>query len=250
MTKAKRAERRPEKKPEYEPDDTRTHDISEPVTVTGMDIVPATNDPERLTGGAWLSLGLSVSFYLIMLAIGAKYDSDHRVASKHFQMGHSVLAAPLANVPVSASDLPLVSSVDRSAALLARAHACATLAQWDCVIEATSGVIARRGNTPETKALLAQAVVNGGWVRAKGPQLAPQALASQPLPPAQPAQLSPFSASAIPRTRNTHAPTAMTQSMKRVTRHVHRRHERYPSLRYVSTVHSDYPSYLPDIYRH
>jgi len=224
----KQPEPRPEQKPEHEPDDTGA-----PVIDNGTGLVTSANDPERLTGGAWLSLGLSLSFYLIMLAIGAKYDSDHRVGSKPADSGRSVLVGPLANAPASASGLSPVPSIDKSGALLARAHACAALAQWDCVIQATSGVIAQRGNTPETKALLAQAVVNGGWVRSKAAPLAPQSVPT-----------------AIAQTQDIRPVSATPQSVRRVTRHVHRRHERYPLLRYASASHSDYPSYLPDIYRH
>lgn len=229
----KRPEPWPEQKPAHEPDNTRTPDTVESVNDNGTDYVASANDPERLTGGAWLSLGLSLSFYLIMLAIGAKYDSDHRVGSKPADSGRSVLAEPSANAPVSANGLSPVPPIDRSGALLARAHACAAVAQWDCVILATSGVIAQRGNTPETKALLAQAVVNGGWVRSRAAPLAPQSVPTS-----------------IAQTQDIRPVSATPQSVRRVTHHFHRRHERYPMLRYASTSHSDYPSYLPDIYRH
>lgn len=211
--------------PEREPDDTPVFDMEAPDTGH----VDSVDDPERLTGGAWLSLALSVSFYLVMLAIGAKYDSDHHVHTKTAAANHSTLAGPMTNTnaPVAASGQAPVPSIDATGTLLARAHLCAAEAQWNCVIEATSGVIARQGNTPETKALLAQAVVNGGWIPGKGSTVASAA-----------------------QTQNIRPVSTTPPATRHVTRHVRRHFVRAPLLRYVSSNHNDFPSYLPDLYRH
>ncbi|WP_233869101.1 hypothetical protein [Paraburkholderia adhaesiva] len=185
------------------------------------------DNPERLTAGAWLSLGLSLSFYLLMLAIGAKYDSDHHARAKPAEPDHSTLSGPVANAPVAASDQAAAPRFDGPGILLARARACAAVAQWDCVIEATSGVIARRGSTPETRALLTQAMINGGWVPANAPAVAPTV---------QPQDIPPVSVT--------------PPGPKRMTKHVHRRVPRPPVLRYATTTRYDFPSYMPGIYRH
>jgi hypothetical protein len=210
---------------EREPDDAPVFDMDAP----GTGSVENVDNPERLTGGAWLSLALSVSFYLVMLAIGAWYDSDHHVSAKTAVTDHSTLAGPMTNTnaPVAASSQLPAPSIDATGTLLARAHACAALAQWNCVIEATSGVIARQGNTPEARALLAQAVVNGGWVPGTGPTVA-----------------------STTHVQNIRSVATTPPATRRVTKHVHRHVVRPPLLRYVSSTHNDFPSYLPDLYRH
>jgi hypothetical protein len=67
--------------PEREPDDTPVFDMEAPDTGH----VDSVDDPERLTGGAWLSLALSVSFYLVMLAIGANTTAITTFARKRPQ---------------------------------------------------------------------------------------------------------------------------------------------------------------------
>lgn len=137
----------------------------------GRDISESSNDPARLTGGAWLSLALSLAFFLSMVAIGMKYGVARHPRDKPAEAASTVLANAVASVPapvVEAASMPTTPADDVNT-LLARAHECASTAQWDCVIEATSGVIAQRGNTPETKALLAQAMVKGGWVPGNTP---------------------------------------------------------------------------------
>lgn len=213
--------------PEREPDDTPAFGIGKSDAGTADTV----DDPERLTGGAWVSLALSLSFYLLMLAVGAKYDSDHHGRARPAaEPDRPPLSAPMAYAPAGASgpgSLLPAPFADAPGALLARAHACAAVAQWDCVIEATSGVIARRGNTPETRALLAQAMVNGGWV--------------------------PGAASTVSQTDQTQdfrRVSATPPGAKRMTKHLRRHAVRAPLLRYATTTRSDFPSYLPDIYRH
>lgn len=205
--------------PERAPDDMPALESDVP----GTGAADAVDNPERLTGGAWLSLALSLSFYLLMLAIGAKYDSDHHARVKAAEQDRSALSGPMAYAPAAASGLSPAASIDAPGALLARAHACAAVARWDCVIEATSGVIARRGNTQETRALLAQAMISEGWVPGKA---------------------------SADQTQNIRRVSTTPPVAKRVTRHWHRHPVRPPLLRYATTTHSDFPSYMPDIYRH
>jgi hypothetical protein len=157
------------------------------------------------------------------LAIGAKYDSDHHARVKRAEQDRSALSRPMAYAPTVASGPSPAASIDAPGALLARAHACAAVARWDCVIEATSGVIARQGNTQETRAPLAQAMINEGW----GPGKAP-----------------------ADQTQNIRRVSTTPPVAKRVTRHWHRHPVRPPLLWYATTTHSDFPSYMPDIYRH
>ncbi|RQH02215.1 hypothetical protein [Paraburkholderia dinghuensis] len=208
---------------ERAPDDTRAYDVE--VSDTGA--ADSIDNPERVTAGAWLSLALSLSFYLLMLAIGAKYDSDRHPRAKPAEPDHSTLSGPMANAPVAASSQTLAPRFDAPGALLARARACAAVAQWNCVIEATSGVIARRGNTPETRALLTQAMVNGGWVPANAPTVA-----------------------STVQTQDIHPVSVAPPGPKRMMKHVHRHVPHPPLLRYATTTRSDFPSYMPDIYRH
>lgn len=193
----------------------------------GDDAIENSNDPERLTGGAWLSLAMSLAFFLTMVAIGVKYDVARHPHSKAAEPATQPASMPVLTQAVEltpASNPPM----DDPDTLLARARRCERAAQWDCVIEATSGVIAQRGNTPETKALLAQAMIKGGWVPGTTPKPAIKGEAHgmrdiSTLPPAEPA----------------HA-----------RRHRHRHTAHPASLRYTAAAHPASADDFPDIYRH
>ena len=111
-----------------------------------------------------MNVALSVATFAIVLAAGVMLDGGRN--SPGIQVGTTdplstaSLAPPSA---VMASPDDVAQSPEASSTLLARAHACAAAGEWACVIEATSNEIERHGDTPETQALLEQAVVNGGW---------------------------------------------------------------------------------------
>jgi hypothetical protein len=195
------------------------------------------NDPERVPGGAWISLGLSLGFYLLMLAIGVKYDSDHRISRKPAEPDHSALASPMAYAP--ANPPAAAPSPDTLAELLARAHDCAAAAHWNCVIEATSAVIVQHGDTPETRALLAQAMVNGGWLPVQAPASAP--------PPAP--ALVPAPPPAV-KTHTVHEISSMPTGTRHTTKHVHRQVVRTSTVKYAAAPRAASDSHLADLYRH
>ena len=198
----------------------------------GRDAAESRNDPERLTSGAWISLAMSLAFFLTMVAIGVKYDVAHHPRSKPVESGRPAFASPLANAstpaltPAAAVTATSNPSMDDPDTLLARAHRCESAGQWDCVIEATSGVIAQRGNTPETKALLAQAMIKGGWVPGNAPKPAING-----------------------DTRSVREVSTLPPEPKRPNRHV-RRHTVRSSLRYTAANHSASSGDFSDIYRH
>ncbi|NLP62683.1 hypothetical protein [Paraburkholderia sacchari] len=199
-------------------------------------IDPATpetsNDPARLNAGAWFSLAISFGFFLLMVAIGVKY---HIAAQSHEELaGPDRLVAANASVPafatapaiaaaaaiapasaIATASTPLPDAYDT---LLVQARECAAEAQWDCVIETTSGAIAQRGNTPETKALLSQAMVKGGWV----PQKA----------------------------HNVREVSTMPPEPKRPVTHGHRHRAHAERLRYGAITRPNSADQMADIYRH
>ncbi|CAM2170069.1 DUF4189 domain-containing protein [Paraburkholderia sacchari] len=193
-------------------------------------IDPATpersNDPARLTAGAWFSLAISFGFFLLMVVIGVKY---HIAAQPHEELAEpdrfvganasvpAIATAP-AIAPTSAIAPASTPSPDAYETLLVQARECAAEAQWDCVIETTSGAIAQRGNTPETKALLSQAMVKGGWV----PQKA----------------------------HNVREVSTMPLESKRPVTHGHRHRARAERLRYGAITRHNSADEMSDIYRH
>ncbi|MFD1554890.1 hypothetical protein ACFSHT_04495 [Paraburkholderia silviterrae] len=193
----------------------------------GQDASEGISDPRRLTRGAWLSLAMSLAFFVTMVTISVKFDSAHHPRAKPAEPERSALASEPAPVPVAAITPPATAPADDPDALLAQARECAAAAHWDCVIEATSGVIAQRGNTPETKALLAQAMIKGGWVPGKAP------------------------APALSGTTHYASEFVMAPpEPKRAVRHRHRHTERLAHLRYTSANRSNMPDDWADIYRH
>lgn len=199
-------------------------------------IDPATpetsNDPARLTTGAWFSLAISFGFFLLMVAIGVKY---HIAAQPHEALAEpDRLVAANASVPAIATasaiaSMPAIAtataiapastpSPDAYDTLLVQARECAAEAQWECVIETTSGAIAQRGNTPETKALLSQAIVKGGW--------APQ------------------------KAHNVREVSTMPPESKRPVTHGHRHRAHAERLRYGATTRRNSADEMADIYRH
>ncbi|QBR00907.1 hypothetical protein [Paraburkholderia pallida] len=198
----------------------------------GQDAPEGISDPRRLTRGAWFSLAMSLAFFVTMVTISVKFDAAHHPRTKPAEVERSALASEPAPVSVAAITLPTAPADDPDA-LLAHARECAAAAHWDCVIEATSGVIAQRGNTPETQALLAQAIVAGGWVQGKAPTLAPV-----PAP------------SISGTTHYASAFSTAPPEPKRAVRHRHRHTERPAHLRYTSANRSNLPDDWADIYRH
>lgn len=172
------------------------------------------NDPARLTGGAWFSLAVSFGVFLLMVAIGVKYHVAAQSREEPAEPDRYVVANASVPAAAAASTLP----ADASETLLARARGCAATAQWDCVIETTSGVIAQRGNTPETKALLAQAIVNGGWAPGNA--------------------------------HNVREVSTMPPESKRPIVHDHRHRVRAERLRYAALTRRNSTDEMADIYRH
>ena len=215
-------------RPERESDDA---ELPGPDLPDAPDMPERSSDPQRLSGGAWLSLAMSLAFFLLMVAIGVKYDVARNPRDKPAEAGRSELASVAVEVPApvpapsSAITASAAPPVDDANTLLARAHECAAAAHWDCVIEATSGVIAQRGNTPETRALLTQAMVKGGWVPDTAPAIKGNAHSVR--------EVSTMPAEARP-----------------AARHGHRHTGRPFHLRYTATNHPSAPDDMPDIYRH
>ncbi|MDR3101608.1 MAG: hypothetical protein LBV73_31640 [Paraburkholderia sp.] len=210
--------------PEQEPDD-----VSEP----GRDDAARSSDPARLTRGAWFSLAISLAFFLLMVAIGLKYGVARHPPSKAAEPERALVASPFMSPfmsPLASASLPFITPAplaDNPDALLARAHDCAATAQWDCVISATSGVITQRGNTPETKALLAQAMIRSGWV--PGSEPAPSIKANA---------------------RNMREVSATPAGAKPLARHGHRHMGRAARLRYTAITRRNSTDEMADIYRH
>lgn len=210
----------PSNLPERKPDESWEPDRNPP---------QSGNDPERLTRGAWLSLAMSFVFFLTMVAIGVKFGVARHSGDEPAEAARTAFANPVANVPVPEAEIASASNTPAEDAdtLLARAHECANAAQWDCVIDATSGVIAQRGSTPETKALLRQAMIHGGWVAGNPP------------------------ASAINGNRhNVREVSTMPGEPKRFVRHWHRHTAHATNLRYTAASRPTSTDELADIYRH
>jgi hypothetical protein len=111
-----------------------------------------------------MNVALSVTSFLIVLAAGVMLDGGRHSGGTQAGTTDPLSTASLA-IPsdvMASPDNPAQSS-DPSNTLLTRAHACAAAGDWACVIESTSNEIVQHGDTPETQALLEQAVVNGGW---------------------------------------------------------------------------------------
>ncbi|CAB3788346.1 hypothetical protein LMG28688_02670 [Paraburkholderia caffeinitolerans] len=172
------------------------------------------NEPARLTGGAWFSLAVSFGFFLLMVAIGVKYHVAAQSRDEPAEPDRYVVA----NASVPAIAAAPTSQPDAYDTLLAQARECAAAAQWDCVIETTSGAIAQRGNTPETKALLSQAIVKGGWVPANA--------------------------------HNVREVSTMPPESKRPTLNGHRHTARAERLRYAAMTRRHSMDEMADIYRH
>jgi hypothetical protein len=172
-------------------------------------------DPLRLTGGAWLSLVLSIAFFLIMIVLGALYDRDHHARIKPADAEQSALSGSMAKAPAIVVTQVSTPPIDAPDVLLERAHDCAANARWDCVVEAVSGVIAQRGDTPEARALLVQAVVNEGWVPSATPAPAPAV-----------------------KTHRTQHITSTPAGATRATKHVHRHSSQGSPLPYTAPTRS------------
>jgi hypothetical protein len=118
----------------------------------------------RLRWGPGPSVALSIAFFLVALAISASLDVGHHFRSTHTATTDTLAVASTVGVTdvTDNSDTPAQSS-DPAIALLARAHDCAAAGKWSCVIETTNNVNSLHGDTPETRALLEEAVIKGGW---------------------------------------------------------------------------------------
>lgn len=215
-------------RPEEESDDMPEPDADEYYPDRHEDANDENDDnPARLRSGAWLSLGLSLAFYLLMLAIGAVYDGDHHVRGKAAESGRSALPGQMASAAALTDAGASASSADAPGALLARARTCAAAAQWDCVIEATSGAIAQRGDTAEARTLLAQAMVYGGWV----PRTAPMSSATGKMRDIRPVSTTPA-------------------EVPRATRHFRRHSVRSTAVRFTTMTHPYSKAEMEDLYRH
>lgn len=217
-------------RPERMSDDTPASDSGAFDTdPSDTDTFGSDNDPGRLNGSIWISLGLSVAFYLLMLAIGAKYNSDHPVHARPAEPDRSAPASPLAyaTVPAPVATQTSTALIDDPDILFARAQACAAAAHWDCVIEATSGIVAQHGDTPETRALLAQAMLKGGWIARE------------------------TSATTLEgKARYVRPVSTMPAGTMQATKHGHRHSVRVTPLRYAAASRPTYPGDFGDIYRH
>ncbi len=129
-----------------------------------------------LLSGAGLSVALSVLFYVLVLAADAKFDSGPRIGRKAASVMQVASRPPTDSVPMPAVSAEAPAQSDESAhVLLARAHDCASAERWDCVFDATTSAIALGGETPETEALLEQAM-NAGTGKAPRPQATARAV--------------------------------------------------------------------------
>ena len=125
----------------------------------------------RLSWGPGLSVATSVAFFFAALAVSVSYIGSPDLRSAHTEVPGSLAAAsPVAATDATDSSVP--QSSDTVSAMLARAHQCAATGEWTCVIESANAVNALRGETPETQALLQQAVIKGGWNANRASQLA------------------------------------------------------------------------------
>jgi hypothetical protein len=168
-----------------------------------------------LSSSAGLSVALSVLFYVLVLAADMKFDRgphNNRNAAGAVQVSN--------RIALDGSALPVVSpeasaqSGDSAQVLIARAHDCAAVGQWDCVFDATTSAIALRGETPETRALLEQAMQAGAWK-------APRALAAT-----RPLGVHKASLEANASTKGT-----------RETTHAYKHARRDKKVRYASVAH-------------
>lgn len=140
------------------------------------DVGASAPGPARSPGlsGAGISVALSVAFYVLVLAADVKFDGGRHDGGKSARPPLISAMGPK-NDPAQAFApnqaepwAPQPQAGGSADVWLARAHDCAANGEWDCVVEATSSAITLRGQTPETKALLAAAMENGGWGPAPG----------------------------------------------------------------------------------
>ena len=118
----------------------------------------------RLTWGPGLSVALSVTFFLVALAVSVTLDDDYHFRSTHTAATDTLAAASTVSaIDATASSGTPAQSSDPASALLARAHDCAAAGEWTCVIETINNIHSLRGDTTVTRALLEQAVIKGGW---------------------------------------------------------------------------------------
>ncbi|MFC5430559.1 hypothetical protein ACFPTO_17385 [Paraburkholderia denitrificans] len=195
------------------------------------------NTPASLTWGSGLSVALTVTFYLLVLAADAKFDAGNHLSSNTSGAAQTFtasaadsstgLAATTATSPSTSPATSPTTAAESTARLLARAHHCASAGHWDCVFEATTSVMALRGETPETLALLQQAV-NGTSAAPPAPK-AP-VLASNP--------------------RNARPGTNGYVRPARYTRHIHKHSLRATLIRYGFFRHAASTDQMNDLYRH
>lgn len=191
------------------------------------------NTPASLTWGSGLSVALTVTFYVLVLAADAEFDVGNHMSSQTSGAVQTFTASaadsssgPTATTAASSTTLP-ATAAESPAHMLARAHHCASSGQWDCVFDATISVMALRGATPETLALLQQAM-NGGNAAPPAPN-AP-VLASNP--------------------HNARPGAIGNVRPARYTRHIHKHSLRATLIRYGFFRHAASTNQMDDLYRH
>ncbi|TAM00888.1 MAG: hypothetical protein EPN70_21015 [Paraburkholderia sp.] len=185
--------------------------------------------PASLTWGSGLSVALTVTFYLLVLAADAEFDVGNHLSSNTSSAVQAFAASAAdSSTGLAATTITSPTTAARSTDhMLAQAHQCASAGQWDCVFDATTRVMALRGETPETLALLQQAM-NGTSAAPSAPK-AP-VLASNPR-------------STRPGANGYVRPT-------RYTRHIRKHSLRATLIRYSFVRRAASANKMDDLYRH